>query len=133
LQPTPRAELCEVGVIPALEVRDDGAGRIIHVRKDQRRGQPQGSDAAFKHPYITPLIALGAISEIVTAAIDFDREPRRLTVEVEDVRSNGVLLAELQPFSFRPLIAFQSSTSGRLICRLKLLAKSLVVRGASIS
>jgi len=73
-------------------------------RDPGRDGVGVGDDVGCRHsdhrdPKLSkPMIAalIGGDGVVVLAAIDFDAQPRRRTVEVEDVRADGMLLAKAQ-------------------------------------
>jgi hypothetical protein len=54
------------------------------------------AQSRFSHVRIAALVTLRAIAEIVAEAIEFDREPRRRTIEVDDERAEWMLLAEFE-------------------------------------
>jgi hypothetical protein len=70
----------------------------------------------------------------MAAPVDVDREPFRIAVEIEEVGSRRVLPAEVEAIEpAAPERALQSNTSGRLIARRGVLARSFATREPYIS
>jgi hypothetical protein len=85
---------------------------LVSVLKDRRRRHAQDGDTLSLKPSITPLIMrdLGAFT--MGCAVDLDRELRRGTEEIEDVRARGMLVPENEhawpaPLQARPKHEFR--------------------------
>ncbi len=68
--------------------------RLLHIDSDSARRETECPDAAYTHPFVA-FIVLASMEEM-DQAIDFNHEPRLVTVEVGDERAERVLAAELQ-------------------------------------
>ena len=60
-------------------------------------GEPQDSVTLRFKPRLSPIVVIGLILKVVAGAIQLYDKPRRGTVEVDDVLTNGCLSAELPP------------------------------------
>jgi hypothetical protein len=51
-----------------------------------------------KHPFVSDRIPLRLIAEVMPTAVDFDGQFQRVAVEIQNVGSDRMLLAEVQAF-----------------------------------
>jgi hypothetical protein len=68
----------------------------LQIVPDVHRVNPQCGDTLPRHPTIPRLVALWMIAELMPKAIDLDREQGVMTIEVEHIRSQRMLAAELE-------------------------------------
>ena len=72
----------------------DPVGHRVWVGENVGGRHPDHRDAKLFEPMVAALI--GGDTVVVLAAVDFDAQLRRRTVEVEYVRADGMLLAKAQ-------------------------------------
>ncbi|MFO0889407.1 MAG: hypothetical protein U0790_09740 [Isosphaeraceae bacterium] len=75
----------------------DALDHPIEVLEHIRIGEPQGPDPMVLQETSSPLIVLSAVLGEVGIPIHFDGEPMLRVEEVETIRSDAVLSAELHP------------------------------------
>jgi len=59
---------------------------------------PKRPDPLPKHPLVSSRIPSRLIAKVMPTAIDFNGQPQRVTVEIEHVGSDRMLLSEVQAF-----------------------------------
>jgi hypothetical protein len=79
-----------------LKVGAYGGHCAVQVVQNPSRGDPQGTDASLGHPGVAHHVALGLITDLVSVAVDLDREPGRCAEEIEHVGAHRMLSAKSQ-------------------------------------
>jgi len=104
--------------------------RGVHVPQHLGRRQTQHVHALPSQPSVARCVSRRAIGHAMTDAVDLYRQASSMTVEVQHKGPSGCCRRNLklagEPFSTR-----QSSTSGRLIVRLKRRALRMVGRAST--
>jgi len=76
--------------------RQNMTGDVIEIAQNVSRLDPQNPDPLRAQPGIPPLVMLHLPGMIMSTAIYLDSQPRRSTVEIQHIRSSGMLAVELQ-------------------------------------
>jgi hypothetical protein len=71
-------------------------GNFIRIAQHVLRWNAQNGDALVLQPFSSPLVALRSIAQIMCRAVDFDRQLRRRTIEIEHIFADWMLTPELQ-------------------------------------
>ena len=66
----------------------DGIGHLINPTHHFAGRDPHHRHAAFLEPRVAARVALRAITQVVTYAVDLDRQPRLRAIEIEHIGSN---------------------------------------------
>ncbi len=74
---------------------DDPLDHLVHVPKHVRRRNTRHHDAPASEPSLSNRVSLGPIPHIMRNAIDFDRQARLGTEEVEHIGARGMLSPKL--------------------------------------
>ncbi len=75
----------------------DIANDMIQIAKHVTRRDPQNRNAVLSQKRIAPGIPLRSVATPMHLAVNFDRQPRRRTVEVQHIRPRRMLSAKPQP------------------------------------
>jgi len=81
---------------PRTTGRDDSVYRPVRVPQHVAGRDAQGRDPLSKKPGVSDRIVARLSRLIVDSAVDLDREPRVAAVEIQDVRTTGMLPAKLE-------------------------------------
>jgi hypothetical protein len=77
-----------------IGLQPSAVGDLVRISENRRGWYAIDGYALTPQPAVAPLVVRALVVLAVNRAIDFDGQPRRRTIEVEDVRSERVLISE---------------------------------------